>query len=126
MMHCCISVCGNTASIVCGNPVSPSTHVIKISSTPRFFNPLMIKPKFSTFIAPTYIQRTSFLPSMLTLRRYKQHVLQFGLHFAHDSGLHPYKQLHRLLQGLFLPFFYDRKDLICNPADRTVDISMSA
>ena len=35
-MHCWISVWGNTASIACGKPVSPSTHAINISSTAEY------------------------------------------------------------------------------------------
>ena len=34
-MHVCTVVCGNTASIASGNPLSPSTQQIRMSLTPR-------------------------------------------------------------------------------------------
>ena len=90
---------------------------------PTIFSPLMIESQnLACAIYHPYIPRTSFLPSMLTPKSdIKQHVLQFGLHFAHDSGLHPYKQLYiDFFQGLSPILLRSEKDLICNPADRTV------
>lgn len=66
IIHCWISVLGNTALIASGNPIRPSTQVIKISSTPLFFSPFKIDNQyFALSFSPTYIPRTSFLPSIL-------------------------------------------------------------
>ena len=63
-MHCCISVCGKTASIALVNPLSPSMQAIKISFTPRFFNPFKTESQnFALSFSPTHMPRTSFLPS---------------------------------------------------------------
>ncbi len=62
----CTSVLGKTASMASGNPLSPSTHAMKMSLTPRFFISVIT---FSQNLAPSLcssqIPRTSLSPSKL-------------------------------------------------------------
>ena len=79
------------------------------------------KPKFSTFII-THIHSKDFfftihvdpksdINSTFYNSAFTSHMIVDCIHINNCIDF---------FQRSFLPFFYDRKDLICNPADRTV------
>jgi len=58
-------VIADMSGVACGKPVRPSTHAIRISSTPRFFNPFKMESQnFALSFCPTYMPSTSLCPSM--------------------------------------------------------------
>jgi len=71
MMHCWISVCGNTASMAFVKPVRPSTPAMRMSATPRFLKPfkmLHCPEILSALYAALYVLlfRDSFLAYCIT------------------------------------------------------------
>src|SRR5580704_14985093 len=114
-MHVCTRASGNTLSIACGKPLSPSTHAISTSRTPRFFSSVStpsqnlapslalvhspstsLRPSRSTPMA-TYTARFSTRPSAHLhiqriqkndpVNRFQRPILP-GLHFVHDGVRH--------------------------------------
>lgn len=109
MTHCWISVWWN--------PVSPSTHTIRMNSTPRFFLFRMESQNFALSFFPTYIlvpfhvdpdvdiNRTLYDPSFMA------HMIVAGIHENNRVNFFQYP---------FLPFFYNRKKIVRNPPDGTI------
>src|ERR1039458_7080385 len=68
-MHNCTCACGNTASMACGNPFSPSTQTINMSLTPRFFNSVSTDSQnLAPSLALVHSPSTSLCPSRLSTR----------------------------------------------------------
>ncbi len=64
-MQVCTAVCGYIASIASGNPLSPSTHAIRMSETPRFLRSLRTCiQNFAPSLASNHIPSTSRSPSI--------------------------------------------------------------
>jgi hypothetical protein len=56
-----------TASIASGKPLRPSTHAMKMSETPRFFNSVTTCiQNFAPSFSAAHIPKTSFRPCRLT------------------------------------------------------------
>ena len=108
MIHCWISVCGKTASIACGNPVSPSTQAIRMSSTPRFFNP------FKTKLIPyeTIVRATSSEPETVdeALRHYRKRIRIGAIENGHIDRDTEDSIKSRLVAALF-KFRFDKHEV---------------
>src|SRR5690606_37454290 len=68
-IHSCILVGGSSAAVASGNPLSPSTQAIRMSSRPRFFSSVSTDSQnFAPSVSASQRPRSSFWPSMLIAR----------------------------------------------------------